>query len=710
MGFRAPKINWEQQIENILDQYGLVYDLFGVNKSTAISHAIQKDAVQNCIDAENIKNPDKWSVEFKLQEDRVGNEIVTITDTGTFGLTGEADIEDEELLNLSIMEQLKERWARFESLAYKNPDEKAIGARGQGKFIFIGNSKDKEMIYETLRQDGIHRVGHWITKGRGGKTLIDPLKGDEAKKYLKKKISLLPLKEVGTRITIINPKRELVESFKPLKPSPPNKCDLAKYISETWWELLFDKNKKIFISMKLSEWPKVEKIIVFPPELYKKFKENPNNFKSRIIENKKIRDGIKIKEFVVGFSEEEIPAELRGISIQRGRMKVASFDIRDGNEHIKEKYKKHIFGWIILNEEGEKELRKTESPHHYGFKKSHGSLAQEIFGLRGWLSKEIKEFAEEKLGILSKEKREMDLGRTHIKVLNILNKLMRSLGYRSSVKSGLGKGGGGGGENKLIRIQMPPIKFPGPMRRVEFNEKVSEIRSRIVNDTKKDIYIKLKITLESASKSKKLSNKSKKIVKIIDKLEIASKSKSEWYGPYSILFSKKFKPGKYILKAEIISLETKNKGEIYYKITRAIYLGIDPPPAIGMFKKFDEVDFFGEDKKLKYKIEEEGNKSLTMLINVLHPSWRRADTLKNLVSKNSEIGGDPIEDYYLGIGLSVAVEEDLRQKANFLGKEGKNFQKILKRDMDGLFEKTLANYKKIQQEILFDALSDIYKY
>ena len=701
MGFRAPKVRWEQEIDNILNIYDLVYDLPGVNSFTAIAHAIQKDAIQNSIDAEDIGNSDKWSVTFDGHESENGDGFIAITDTGTFGLTGKADIEDEELLDLDYKEYLQERWARFESLGYANPDIMAIGARGQGKFIFIGTSNDKEMIYETLRKDGVHRVGHWITKGTGGKPLIDSLEGNEATEYLKKRIpSLNPLKKIGTRVIIVNPKEELFKSFIPIKATD-KKCDLAKYISETWWELLFDTDKKIFISLKMPGWSTAEKINVSPPLSYQKFKENPNNFKRWVIENKKIRDKIKVKELVIAYSDEEIPPELRGISIQRGKMKVDAFDIREGNDHIEEKYKKHIFGWIILNEEGEKELKKTEHPHHYGFKKTRGSLAQEIFGPRGWLSKEIKKFAEEELGIIPGEKKKIDLGKTHSRILDILNKLMRSLGYKSNVKSGTDRDvGGTRGENKPIRIQMSPLEYPGPTRRIELGEKVSGIKSKIINDTEKNISIKFEISLEGSSKAKKIEK-----VILNKNLKISSKSTSRSFGPYSITFGKnEFSPGKYTLKAELISLDDENKGEIYHKITKAIYLGIDPK-AIGMFKKFDEREFPENEKKLKYKVDEEDD-AFVIFVNVAHPCWKKAEKLSEYLKKNNEKDlGDPYDEYYLEIGLSAAIDEDLNQKGNFIEKdERENFQRILKRDDDDILGKSLKYRKKIMEEQLFNFL------
>jgi hypothetical protein len=256
----------------MLDTFEKELPLPGVKDETALAYIVQKEAIQNAVDARDPRSPDKFSVVFELYE---GNRnVVTIADQGTYGLTGRAVLRAMELDEMEFEEYKNERWARFEAMNYANPDPRAIGSRGMGKFFFIGSSKDREIIYDTLRADGIYRVGHWVTRGRGGETLlVGPPEGKEGEKYLKEKIpNMHPLKRVGTRIAVVNPEESLESAFFPLNPEFGRMSNLYEYISETWWELLVEGGE---ISIRISRWPE-ESIEVRPPKIFCKFQKNPN--------------------------------------------------------------------------------------------------------------------------------------------------------------------------------------------------------------------------------------------------------------------------------------------------------------------------------------------------------------------------------------------------------------------------------------------------
>ena len=90
-----------------------------------------------------------------LEENETGR-FLTITDTNTKGLTGPVLLETDEYVDEL---QSDYHWARFESFAFTKDDPDAIGARGQGKFIFLAASRDYTMFYDSLRADGIYRLG-----------------------------------------------------------------------------------------------------------------------------------------------------------------------------------------------------------------------------------------------------------------------------------------------------------------------------------------------------------------------------------------------------------------------------------------------------------------------------------------------------------------------------------------------------------------------
>lgn len=694
MKFREPPVNWKQQIQNLLHSYKEVYDLPGVNKDTAIAHAVQKDAIQNSMDAYDPRNPDKWTVIFELNP-RHRPPFVTITDTGTYGLTGRADLDPNELSRLKYEEYLNERWRRFEALGYANPDPRARGARGQGKFIFIGASKRKEIVYETLRADGVYRVGHWITE-RGSKPLITPLEGRQAKEYIRKIVSVQPLNQVGTRIIILDPIEELVEAFFPLI-----KCDLIRYISETWWEKLLE-GWEIYVKVTGHNAVRVR-----PPKLYKEFKENPQRFTHKRVRNANINKkfpGAKVKELVIVYSEDEIPEWLQGIAVQRGGMKVTSFDITEGNEYIEPRYKKHIFGWITFNEKAEEKLRECEDITHYGFIRTRGSIAHEILGAKGWLSREIAKFAEKELGIIPEKKMIKELQDIENQVIYYLNRLARSLGYKMPDVTGQRPRNGGGGKRSPIRIELPPFEFPRMTRRVNYGEKIKGIKARIINESDSEIRVSFELALISAGRPKEAIIRPIRTLEHVDEIKLATGEKSDWFGPYEIIFSKKeFEPGRYTLKATIKALEGEQKGQDLYKVTRAIYLEMNPPSGLGLFKDMKPCEFPQGLKKRRYQVEEENDK-LLIRYNIEHPAFKRADELKSILRKAKVKRIDPVFDYLMEIGLEVLITEDLRGEAHLLGKEKEKFKKLIEKDHVGVLEKTLNYWSMLHQELLFETM------
>ena len=81
---------WPNEIHEILDGY---YD-----KGASLSHAVQKDAIQNGWDARLVKkgkNQGKnWKFTFELIENQ-GLNLLVMTDEGTSGLTGKVYSGDD---------------------------------------------------------------------------------------------------------------------------------------------------------------------------------------------------------------------------------------------------------------------------------------------------------------------------------------------------------------------------------------------------------------------------------------------------------------------------------------------------------------------------------------------------------------------------------------------------------------------------------------
>lgn len=149
---RKTVINWVNQIVAIVDGY---------RGFRGVPHGVQKDAIQNMWDARANKKGTGWSARFEVLTSANGHTFLCMTDAGTTGLTGHV-LQPEELIADLPSE---ERWGRFENVAFtKDPSEEALGARGRGKFIFVGASKMSTIIYDTLRKDGLYRLGTNVTR------------------------------------------------------------------------------------------------------------------------------------------------------------------------------------------------------------------------------------------------------------------------------------------------------------------------------------------------------------------------------------------------------------------------------------------------------------------------------------------------------------------------------------------------------------------
>ena len=128
---RSLVTNVMAMVDQLLDGYR--------DKETRLSHWVQKDGIQNSWDARKDPNNRKknWKCVIELHEGK--KTIVTITDSGTWGLTGKR-LDDKDL---DKEQPPSERWCRFENYAFKNEkvkDKHLLGSRGRGKFVFAGAS------------------------------------------------------------------------------------------------------------------------------------------------------------------------------------------------------------------------------------------------------------------------------------------------------------------------------------------------------------------------------------------------------------------------------------------------------------------------------------------------------------------------------------------------------------------------------------------
>jgi len=668
-----------------------------------IAHPVQKEAIQNSADAMEPSNIDKWRVIFKLDKN-LPPRYISITDQGTCGLTGEALVGKEMLDKLQRdkpIEYQKERWAKFEALSYPNIDPTGRGSRGQGKWVFIGASKDKTIFYDTIRQDGVYRLGAWL----GEKQLMQkPPEGANAEICLKKHFPYLnSLRMIGTRVIILNPKKELWEGFLPIRKPP-----LAVYVGETWWELLRNGGE-ILIEWR-GETVKVESPIYYTDSFIESQSREIWSIKDTSLGWSK-NPNTKVKELIIFYSEKIIPEEFRGIAIQRRGMKICNFDIKTGNPSIKTEIAEHVYGWITFNEEAEKELRAIEDPTHYDFSASVGTFGYHVFSKSGWLAQEVRSFAEKKLG-LGLEAKKPD--RLDIIVANKLNRFVNKhkLGLPLNIPS---PGPGpdlGPRKRKKIRIKMPKPSFPRETtRRVEFGEHIRNIRVSVVNESKFSRKIKLSLVLKIASR--KVHERILKRFIDCKTIILPSKSESAAFGPYAVTFDKKkFATGTYAIEAEIALLEGDilddqfGKAVIVDEERELVYLDENPPAGKGLFEFIDRVEF-KEEKKLQFRVKTKDDK-MRIQINILHPAYKHNEDLDDLLEDKNLYAHHklhrPLLDYEIGIGAEVIAQYDIRKEAKLIEEEKEKF--ILQRceDKKAFFVEAIDQASRIAQRIRYEVL------
>ncbi len=378
---RQRAANYIMICKNIADSY-----------PDGVAHGIQKDAIQNAVDARRGKRT--VNVTFELIHNQKGK-FFTITDSNTTGLTGPVlygldDYEEELPKNY--------HWARFESFAFTKDDPNAIGARGQGKFVFLGASKKYTMYYDTLREDGVYRVGGTQATRTGCPILppegVSPWEGEEGAREILDRTSLKPLAEIGTRIIVVDPIDELCASLL--------NGDYTKAAEGTWFRML----EKNLLSVIVKNGKDTKLIgIPFPYPLPKEDTKNNkvwilgNDFQERNIEVEGVK--YRVKNFcAVYFGKEDIPDQMKGISIIHNGMKVTSLDMAIAPQEVKNR----IAGYIEFDSELDQELRKGENqlPNHYDLKWRR----KVPFAIKGYINKQLEEFGIKKLD-LGKDPREI---------------------------------------------------------------------------------------------------------------------------------------------------------------------------------------------------------------------------------------------------------------------------------------------------------------
>ncbi|MGA9363810.1 MAG: hypothetical protein WBW16_05510 [Bacteroidota bacterium] len=605
---RSTVINWPVHVESIVDGY---------RGFRGIPHGVQKDAIQNAWDArKDRKHANGWSVTFELLKGKGGRRYLTITDKGTTGLTGRVLIPEELETDLPP----EERWGRFENVAFtKGPSEEALGSRGRGKFIFVGASAHQAeikkkifknlILYDTLREDGVYRLGYRTIVITGSP--IDSFEGDEGKEMLKTltEDSIRPLSDIGSRVIIVDPIEELVDNIEAGR--------FVEYIGETWWEIIQKYDAQILVRTPSKNWKaRIPKEFVLPTEDSKEYKV--------WIQKEKPLPGIPkslIKCLhIVRKNKGPVPEELRGVAVQRGGMKVCPIPIRYAPQDISES----VYGYIAFDRELDNALRADENPEHYSF------------DFRRSLPKSVKQYVEDQLAKFAREKLGLGVDPKKIQHQRQTNAEQRAVFAVNKIASKLGLLGKGVVEPppppppptppRLLRLEMPLFEFPRETHRVNYGEKVRNIRLTAYNDTEKTVKVGLKMYLlfDDVLLVKYVEN---------EEIQLNPHCASQTFGPFEQLFIEGDFPGKgrYTIRAKLISLDKETKGDELHVLSRHFWLEQDPPER-GLFEKCDPLEYHEEMKKIMGEAVPGESRGYIFQYNILHPAKTAVDESEDLLT------------------------------------------------------------------------------
>ena len=609
--------NWPEDVRAIVDGY---------RAHTTISHAVQKDAIQNGWSARKNKKGKEWGSTFELVE-ATDRKFLLLTDEGTTGLTGRVLTPDEYEEDLDRVE----RWGRFEGVAFTQPRaERTLGSRGRGKFIFVGASKEHTILYDTLRDDDTYRFGFRTVERT--ESPVAAYDGEEGKQKLGEMTSNLisPLSFAGLRVIIINPVDELVKDIKNGR--------FLRYISETWWEIIL--KYKATIKVKTVGGEQTASI----PEEFDLKDEDSGKFKVWLRKNIRIPGNFRgrIKNLHIVYNgNKTIPQDIRGIALQRDGMQICVIE----QEYMVREIAESLYGYINFDFDTEEALLEDEGIEHYSYDFRRSLPA----AIKRFVEDEMMRFARGKLGygVDEREVRREQQRNAERRALTAANSFARVLGI------GAGPGvilGGTGGKRvpEKVRIQMEELSLPRLTDlRVNYGESVRNIKLKVVNDDERDIDMRLKLFLRFFDKPLKTF--------LENDVKVTAHSSSATFGPFEEKLNEADYPdkGKHTIVASLVSLMEEDKAAVLDYKTKSFYLEEDPPMR-GLFERCEGFSPRPRDQELiKYWMgysEYGSERGLALFYNLDHPAYAA-------ISENEE----DLSEYILRTAGQEICRYDLMQ-------------------------------------------------
>ena len=542
------KLDWSDARGRPAD-YIQICETLADNYPKGTAHGVQKDAIQNGWDA--VKKDHSLRLTFELLKNEWGC-FLTMTDANTTGLTGRVITEPEEYLK-GLPEE--ERWARFESFAFTKQDPDAIGARGQGKFIFLAASKQHTMLYETLRDDKVYRLG--ITKATRVDCPMMHWEGMDAKRMLRSLTGLEPIREVGTRIITVDPVDTVIEEIRT--------GDFTAAIEETWLRLIGKGWTQIVVKAPDKE---TQAQLPFPFPIPD---NDTDDVKVWLRENDEITVGgvhYRIKRMQVGRRMDgRVREDLRGVAVIHNGMKICSIPMLWAEPAIRDS----VFGYVEFDYELDRELRKTQNqvPNHYDLQWRRITPR----AIKNYVEGQLQQFGLEKLGIGIDWRRRRELTRTEaeqwaLRQLSILTPDFDLMAGHSGTRRQ--RTPPRPHPTKEIGLTFHDLMFPDPRRAplVRWNERITGFSVEAFNN--KLVAYTCRIVVH-------VFQGTRQVVRLLNQRGvILTPGQSIAFGPLEIQFVRQMfpSPDVYTLRAILIN---EANGERLDELNRHIYVEKDPP-------------------------------------------------------------------------------------------------------------------------------------
>ena len=611
--------------------YITICDTIADSYPKGVAHGIQKDAIQNSFDARRGGNT--VEIEFHIVENAAGR-FLTITDKNTFGLTGPV-VTDLEVYSDGLPRDY--HWARFESFGFTKDDPDAIGARGQGKFIFMKGSGDYTIYYDSLREDGVYRLG--ATRAQKTSCPIlpatheTPWENGRAVNILAQQCGLDPLCSIGTRIIIKDPIEELLESIR--------MGEFERAIQETWFRVI--EKKLLLVRISDSDQEKdlsLPSPFPLPNDDSKAVKTwiLGKDFQDKLIG---LQGGAKysVKNFhVLYLNEGSIEEDMRGVTILHNGMKITSLEMTVAPTEVR----KRVVGYIEFDRELERELRKgiNQHPNHYDLRWRR-QIPQAV---KHYITARLDEFGKTKLG-LGVDPREAKRRRRHNAEEWAMRRLQR-FGRDLDLFGSKGK--------RLPRPDIPPppakeigvtinhFSFPDPKiaPRVNWGQAFEQLGVTTWNRTNENFSVATSLVVLHGDRIYQT---------LIDRerAELSAHSDRQ-FGQFEIRVDQTSfaEPGEYRIKASIFDLRS---GDQLDAVSRRFWVESDPP--LRQPFNVEYVPGFPEPNHRRQWLATGGvNESPTLYINTDHPAYRSAE--------NDE---DELAELQLEILLEGALQFVLRR-------------------------------------------------